>query len=171
MGLTLDLIINNFGFIAVVIGVVVAVARTIAGRPFFEEIFRWSLLFGVGINCVYSALGHLLLPDFSAKMIGWEDSPFQFEVGSADLAIGVVGILSFWGNYGFRLAIAIVAAMFYAGDAVGHVRQMVTENNFATGNAGSWFWIDISMPIILMVSAAVCGLKKPTNASRSEPDQ
>jgi hypothetical protein len=155
----LKLFFDNFGFIAVIVGVVVAIVRAARGRPFFEELLRWSVFFGVGLNSTYSAIGHLFLPEYSAKLIGWEDSPFQLEVGSADLAIGIVGLLALWGNYGFRLAIAIVAAIFCAIDAVGHVRQMVLENNFATGNAGSWFWVDVSLPVILMVSAAVCGLR------------
>src|SRR5690348_13343438 len=126
-------LIENFGFIAVVVGVTVAVARAVAGRAFFEELLRWSVVFGVGVNCTYSGLGHLFMPEYSAAMIGWEDSPFQLEVGSADLAIGIAGLLSLWGSYGYRLALAIVAAIFYGIDAVGHVRQMVLENNFATG--------------------------------------
>jgi hypothetical protein len=154
---------SNFGFIMLVLGVVIASVRSLGGRPFFQELLRWTLLFGVGINCLYSGIGHIFLPDYSAKLIGWEDSPFQLEVGSADFAIGVAGILSFWGNYGFRLAVAIIAALFYAIDAAGHVHQMIVENNFATGNAGSWFWIDISAPIILMVAALVVGLRKPAS--------
>lgn len=161
----LKLVLNNFGFISMVIGVAIAVARGINGKPFFEELFRWSVFWGVGVNCVYSGLGHLFLPDYSAELIGWEDSPFQLEVGSADLAMGVVGVLSIWGNYGFRLAIALVAAIFYGIDALGHVRQMAIANNFATGNAGSWFWIDILMPIILVVSAAKCGLRSRNSES------
>jgi hypothetical protein len=156
-------VLANFGFIMLVLGVVIAIVRSVHGRPFFHELLWWTLLFGVGINGVYSGLGHIFLPDYSAKLIGWEDSPFQFEVGCADLAIGVAGVLSFWGNYGFRFAVAIIAAIFYAGDAIGHVRQMMLENNFATGNAGSWFWIDVTVPIILMVSAIVCGLCKSTS--------
>src|SRR4051812_42879787 len=100
--------LNNFGFIALVVGVVVAIVRATRGQPFSEELLRWSLLMGVGVNGIYCGLGHILLPDYSARMIGWEDSPFQFEVGSADLAIGVAGVVSFWGDYGFRLAVAIV---------------------------------------------------------------
>lgn len=162
----LHLVIDNFGFIMVVVGVLVAVGRTARGRPFFEELFRWSIVFGVGVNCFYSGLGHLFLPDYSARMIGWEDSPFQLEVGSADLAIGIAGLAACWGNYGFRLAVAIIAGIFYAIDAVGHVQQMVREHNFATGNAGSWFWIDVAMPLILLVSACVCGLRKGEGGKR-----
>lgn len=153
-------VMNNFGFIASVFGVVIAVARAVGGRPFFEELFRWTILMAVGVNGVYAGLGHILLPDYSAELIGWEDSPFQLEVGSADLAMGVVGVLSFWGNYGFRLASAIMAIIFYGIDAIGHVRQMALEGNFATGNAGSWFWIDVFVPVILAVSAAICGTRR-----------
>ncbi len=150
---------NNFGFIALVVGVAAAIVQAARGKPFIEELLRWSLLMGVGVSGVYSGLGHIFLPDYSARLIGWEDSPFQFEVGCADLAIGVAGVLAFWGNSGFRLAVAIVAAIFFGGDAIGHVRQMILEQNFAPGNAGSWFWIDVLLPVILMVSAAVCGLR------------
>jgi hypothetical protein len=63
------------------------------------------------------------------------------------------------------LATAIVAAIFFGGDAIGHVRQMILENNFATGNAGSWFWIDVLLPVILLVSAVVCGRRDRSEAS------
>jgi hypothetical protein len=161
----LQAVLNNFGFVALVVGLVVAIVRAARGKPFFEELLRWSLLMGVGVSGVYSGLGHLFLPDYSAELIGWEDSPFQFEVGCADLAIGVAGVLSFWGNYGFRLAIAIVAVIFFGGDAIGHVQQMIVEKNFATGNAGSWFWMDVLLPVILMVSAAVCGRRSRREAA------
>jgi hypothetical protein len=48
-------VIENFGFIAVVVGVTVAVARAAAGRPFFAELLRWAVFFGVGVNCTDEA--------------------------------------------------------------------------------------------------------------------
>ena len=158
----LHLFFNNFGFIMEVVGILVALVRTAQGKPFFAELLRWSLVFGVGVNGLYSGMGHVFMPDYSAKMIGWEDSPFQLEVGMADLAFGVAGLLCARGNYGFQLATANMAMIFFGGDAIGHVHQMQVANNFATGNAGSWFWIDCSLPIILLVSAVVCGRRGST---------
>ena len=40
---------------------------------------------------------HVYFPEISAKEIGWEVSLFQFEVGIADLTVGVLGVLAFWG--------------------------------------------------------------------------
>jgi hypothetical protein len=148
---------NNFGFIMELVGIVVAVIRAARGKPFFTELLRWSLVFGVGLNGLYSGLGHVFLPDYSAKMIGWEDSPFQLEVGMADIAFGVAGLLCVWANYGFQLATAIMAMIFFGGDGIGHIHQMQVANNFANGNAGSWFWVDCTLPFILLVSAVVVG--------------
>jgi hypothetical protein len=83
----------------------------------------------------------------------------------ADLALGVAGLLCVWGNFGFQLATAIMAMIFFGGDAIGHIHQMRVANNFATGNAGSWFWIDCTLPFILLASAIVVAVRRPTTPS------
>src|SRR5690606_33079742 len=134
----------------------VALWRFRGTRPLGEELFRWTALLGAGATGVYTAIGHVFFPEKSAEVIGWSTSPFQYEVGMADLTIGVLGILAFWGSFGFRLATAIGAAILYGGDAVGHVRQMIVAQNFQPGNAGSWFWVDILVPILMVTTIWFC---------------
>lgn len=38
----------------------------------------------------------------AAAYIGWQVSPFQFEVGMADFAIGATACLSFWRDLSFK---------------------------------------------------------------------
>jgi len=93
----------------------------------------------------------------AARFIGWQDSPFQFEVGVADLAIGVAGCAAFGADLGFKAATVLVNAIFLLGDAAGHVRQMLAADNFAPGNAGPVFYLDVILPlatIILLVASA-----------------
>jgi hypothetical protein len=52
---------------------------------------------------------------------------------------------------GFWLATIVVFSIFMLGAAVGHVRSMVAERNFAPGNAGFIFWYDLLAPILLIV--------------------
>jgi hypothetical protein len=52
---------------------------------------------------------------------------------------------------GFWLATIIVLSIFMLGAAVGHVRSMIAEHNFAPGNAGYIFWYDILAPAFLVV--------------------
>ncbi len=118
---------------------------------FYEIIFRWLVLFSLGFTSLYTFVMHAFYPHMAAAVIGWAASPFQFEVAMADLAIGVLGVLSFRASYGFRLATVIASVCFLWGDAVGHMREMVVNNNFYPGNAGSWFWLDIFIPLILLI--------------------
>ncbi len=131
-----------------------------AGRSPAEELFRWVALLGVGVPGLYTFVMHVFFPQISAQEIGWATSPFQYEVGMADLTIGVLGVLAFRAGLGFRLATTVAAVCWLGGDAVGHVRQMVIAHNFAPGNAGSWFWTDVLVPAIMVALVAMLGRKE-----------
>jgi len=83
----------------------------------------------------------------SAAFIGWVDSPFQFEVGTASLGFSLVGFLAAFRSFDLRLGAIVGAGVFSLGAAVGHVYQMVTAHNFAPGNAGLFFYLDILIPV------------------------
>ncbi len=68
----------------------------------------------------------------------------------ADLTVGVLGVfcLAFRGK--FWLATAIANAVWLLGDAVGHIRQMVINNNHAENNAGIFLVFEIAVPILIL---------------------
>src|SRR5215831_18021120 len=53
-----------------------------------EALLAYHLLFAIGINNLINFLFHVFFGDISAKFIGWENSPFQAEVGFASLGVG-----------------------------------------------------------------------------------
>jgi hypothetical protein len=83
----------------------------------------------------------------SAAFIGWADSPFQFEVGTASLGFAIAGFIAAFGSFDRRLIAVIGPSIFTLGAAVGHAYQMVTAHNFAPGNAGAIFYTDIVIPV------------------------
>ena len=88
----------------------------------------------------YAQRGHpLIWHKMAAQFIGWPDSPFQLEVGFASFGFGVIGLPT-WRSFDLRLAAVVGPACFLWGAAAGHVYSMVTEHNFAPGNAGVIFW-------------------------------
>jgi hypothetical protein len=105
----------------------------------------------VGVNGIITGSGHLFMPAPVAESIGWPTSRFQWEVGLADLSYGVAGVMAPSFDRGFWLATIVVFSIFMLGAAVGHVRSMVAERNFAPGNAGFIFWYDLLAPILLIV--------------------
>jgi hypothetical protein len=69
------------------------------------------------------------------------------EVGFADFAIEVVGIMSAWYSGHFWLAVIVVISVFLLCDAIGHI---VRSRSFAPGNAGFAFWWDLLLPALLI---------------------
>jgi hypothetical protein len=118
------------------------------GRSFPQRLLSWTLLLPIGATEIWAAFYHLVFPSMAAAYIGWQDSPSQFEVGMADLAIGITACLAFRRDLSFQAAAVCVAAISLIGDAAGHVRQMMVAGNFAPGNAGIIFYMDIFVPLL-----------------------
>ncbi len=149
------LIFEYFSIILLVLGVVVALLTYPSGSrapgiTISENLYRWISLLGAGVVGVYVFLMHAFLPSISAKQIGWQTSPFQYEVAVANLGFGMLCILAFSASYGFRLASVIGISVWLWGDAIGHIRQMIVAKNFSPGNAGPWFWSDVLVPLLLI---------------------
>jgi hypothetical protein len=102
-----------------------------------EALFSYFLLFSIGLANFYNFILHVFFGEMTARFIGWEDSPFQLEVG-----------LAFKGSFDLRLAAVVGPACFLWGAAGGHVYQMIKAHNFAPGNAGIIFYSDILIPVV-----------------------
>ncbi len=153
--LVISSVLGNFSLVMLIAAIVVAVALHYGGRKtgkrsLAEELFRWVALLAVSLPGLFTFVMHVFFAETTAEHIGWQTSPFQFEVGMADLAIGVLGVVAFYPSMGFRVATVLATVCWLGGDAVGHIRQMVIAHNFAPGNAGSWFWTDVLVPLLMV---------------------
>jgi 4-amino-4-deoxy-L-arabinose transferase-like glycosyltransferase len=94
-------------------------------------------LFGVGVagSGIGGFFGHVFISDPVAKSIGWPTgNPFQLEVGVANLAVGILGIVAMSRRDGFREATVIAATVFGVGATLVHVIDVLDSGNLAPGN-------------------------------------
>ena len=91
---TIQFVLSNTPSILFVLAIVIAFMRTTL-QPASYRYLSWLLLVAVGANMLWAGLFHLFLPRIAAAFIGWQVSPFQFEIGVADTAMGVVAVRSF----------------------------------------------------------------------------
>ncbi len=110
----------------------------------------YLLFIYVGLMGLFTAYYHVFRPIEASASIGWSTSPYEYEVGMADLTVGVLGVLCLAFRGGFWLATAIADAVWLLGDAVGHVRQMVFHNNHAENNSGIFLIFELLMPILIL---------------------
>ena len=144
---------SNFTLAFFVIGLIFSAIAMVGSTPItaavaVEKLLGWYVFFTVGVSYLCNFIGHVFFGRETAAFIGWADSPFQFEVGTASLGFAVVGFLAAWQSFDLRLAAVIGPGIFTLGAAVGHVQQMIASHNFAPGNAGVIFYTDIAIPLV-----------------------
>ncbi len=120
-------------------------------QPWPRRYLSWILLLAVGIDGLWAGIFHVFFPAIASAQIGWQQSPFEFEVGIADLALGLIGVLSFWRSLAFQSAVAIYAIVFYGGVAIGHFVQAFREGDYAADNFGLLLILTIARAIALAI--------------------
>jgi len=150
----LILLIGNYFLTLLIIGLVAAwISLLRKPKPLkintvAEAFVSYYMLLPIGISNLINFVFHVFFGDTAAKFIGWENSPFQAEVGFASLGIGLAGVIAFKASLPFRFATLIPPAAFSLGAAGGHVYQMIAAHNFAPGNVGLVLPSDILIPVI-----------------------
>ena len=153
-------VLTNFSVVAFLLSLVLALSVVLArGKSLtdaarYDIFLRYLFLFACGVTGVYGFILHGFFPVLSAENIGWAPSPFQWEVAVADLGFGVVCIFATRAENGFRLAGLLGVSIWFWGDALGHIWQMVERQDYAPGNAGSWFWTDVLIPAFMIIFGA-----------------
>src|SRR5215212_8396061 len=127
----------SFSILPVIIAVGhLGLDRTSRPRERRLEIFL-LYLFGVGVagSGIGGFFGHFFISDSVAESIGWPTgNPFQLEVGFANLAVGILGIVAMGRRDGFREATVIAVTVFGVGATAVHVMDLIESGNLAPGN-------------------------------------
>lgn len=116
----------------------------------------YLFVFYVGLMGLLAAYGHVFRPIQTSASIGWSTSPYEYEVGMADLTMGILGILCIWFRGNFWLATAIGNAVWFLGDAVGHTRQLLLANNHAPNNSGIFLIAEFVVPVLMLALTLYC---------------
>jgi hypothetical protein len=90
---------------------------------------------GVAGSGIGGFVAHVFISDEIAESVGWQaGSPFQLEVGFANLAIGILGAVAAERRDGFREATVIAVTVFSLGATYVHVLDIRETGNLAPGN-------------------------------------
>lgn len=135
---------------AILIHVAVMKQRTTA--KIVEVILMYLLVIAVGAGALIAGFMHVFHGPATAKMIGWPPgSPFQYEVGVADMAFGLIGVLCLFIRGTFWLAAIVANSVFLFGCMIGHIRSMIEAGNLAAYNIGPNIVLsDLVLPLSLI---------------------
>src|SRR5271170_3552340 len=148
-----QLIFTMLAVIAALIHLAISPARRSSGAAIAGTFLLYLLFFYVGLMGMLTAYAHVFRPVQTSASIGWSTSPYEYEVGMADLTVGVLGILCLWLRGNFWLASAIANAVWLLGDAVGHLQQIMLNNNHAVNNSGIFLVVEFTVPVLMLILA------------------
>jgi 4-amino-4-deoxy-L-arabinose transferase-like glycosyltransferase len=132
-------------------GLVLLIDRTVSTRERKIEVFL-IFLFALGVagSGIGGFFGHIFLSDQVAEAVGWPiGSPFQLEMGFANLILGVLGIIAVGRRDGFREATVIAVAILGFGATIVHIIDILETGNLAPGNTVQNF-ANIIRPLLLI---------------------
>jgi 4-amino-4-deoxy-L-arabinose transferase-like glycosyltransferase len=134
---TVALRVFTYSILPLIIAVIhLSLDKSSQSRERKLEIFL-LYLFGVGVagSGIGGFFGHYFISDSVAESIGWPTgNPFQLEVGFANLAVGILGIVAMGRRDGFREATVIAVTVFGVGATIVHARDIIETGNLAPGN-------------------------------------
>lgn len=125
--------------------------RPITFRLIVDRLLRYLFVFPLGVQGLWAFFSHVFMSEDAANAIGWEPSPFQFEVGVANLGLALASFYAAFKGFEARAATAIAAACFLAGAGVGHLMDIAQGDNLTAGNSGPILYTDFLTPIAVLV--------------------
>lgn len=135
-----------------------------------DRALRYIFIFPLGLLGIWAFVGHVMFPLRSAAAIGWQPSPFQFEVGYANLGIGLASLYAAFTTFYARVAVAIAASCFLVGAGIGHVHDIVAYGNLTAGNAGPILVTDFLTPMAAL-TLLILSARRPRRRLKSPDSQ
>ncbi|MFI5564644.1 DUF6790 family protein [Amycolatopsis japonica] len=114
---------------------------------------RWWAIGALGFGSLWMTIAFLAFPDVMATAIGFERTPFLFEIAFANLGLAVMGFRAASASARERVTIGLGAGMFLWGALIGHVYQWFANGVHSPGNTGGVLVNDLLIPAVMIILA------------------
>lgn len=138
-------------FIGVILFVIVTILQFAggAGENWGATLVENAVVYMIGWAGIGAGISHLFFGRKISQTIGFPKSPYELEVGFADLAMGIVGVIAASFSPDYWLAIILVSSIFRIGCGFGHIRSIIKDRNFAVNNTAILF-VNFVVPAFLL---------------------
>lgn len=108
-----------------------------------------AVVYMIGWAGIGAGISHIFFGGRISRTIGFDKSPYELEVGFADLAFGVAGVVAASFSTDYWLAVILMSSIYRVGCGFGHIRSIVRERNYAINNTAILF-VNFVVPAFLV---------------------
>ena len=124
----------------------------VAWKGFTKKRVLFAFLIATGCSLVFGGISHIFIPGLVAKNIGWNTcKEFQYEVGIANILVGILLICSFKFDNNWALAAILASTIWGWGNGIGHIISYTKTKNKNAGNMGWILYCDFLIPLISII--------------------
>ncbi|MBP7074288.1 MAG: hypothetical protein KBA81_02770 [Rhabdochlamydiaceae bacterium] len=129
--------------------------KNFAGFSKADCFLTYFLTIGVGLQGLLVGNLEIYHSDIVAASVGWPSSPYIAELGKANIAFGVLGVLSFWFRGGWGSATALGYGLFILMRGVGHYETFKSAADGTREIVGSIVATDFILAASLFILLAI----------------
>jgi hypothetical protein len=126
-------------------------------------LLNYYIFIGVGIQGVVTGGLQMYQPHTVVSFVQWPYSPFLIELGMANVAFGLLGLVSTWLGKSWKIAAGVGYGSFLLFTGVGHVVNIVRKGA-TPGDAGAFLWSDLFVPVALCILIVLCSRRDCTRS-------
>ncbi|MFA6857908.1 MAG: DUF6790 family protein [Treponema sp.] len=138
-------------------GIIIGIVTTLLNSKLrsIRDICSNLLFYQLVVTCflmnLIGFIGHVFYSDMVAESVGWAaGSPFQKEIGFAELGFAVISFMCIWFYQKFRLAVIVSVSTTYICCALNHIIEIISKGNYSPSNTLSIVW-DLLIPLTWIV--------------------
>jgi hypothetical protein len=138
-----------------VVGALIRTRHSPTPQAALETWQRWWAIGALGCGSLWMTISFIVFPDVMATAIGFDRTPFLFEIAVANLGLAIMGFraASPAASARERITIGLGAGMFLWGAVIGHLYQWFANGDHAPGNTGGVLLYDLLIPAVMIVLA------------------
>lgn len=138
-----------------VFGALIRTRHSPSRQAALETWQRWWAVAALGCGSLWLTIAFVTVPDVMATAIGFNRTPFEFEIAFANLGLAVMGFraASPSATARERITVGLGTGMFLWGAAIGHVYQWFANGDHAPGNTGGVLVCDLLFPAVMIILA------------------
>ena len=146
-----SLLLGLLPFIGVILFAISAAQIVMGGQPagWQHQLALAAVVYMIGWSALGAGISHIFFGKAISRSIGFTRSPFELEVGFANLGFGVAALMAGSFQKEYWLAIIVANSIFRVGCGAGHIKQIIMDRNFAINNTAILF-LNFAVPAFLV---------------------
>jgi hypothetical protein len=114
-----------------------------------RDLVAYGVFYLIGWAGIGGGISHAVFGKKTSASIGWAPSPFETEIGFANLGFGVAGVLAPLYGPEYWWAVIVASSVFRVLAGLLHIREIVRSKNYAINNTAILL-VDFGVPVFLV---------------------